>query len=130
MTFDFNNDGRLDVLVTRNIGPVNLYRNNWQETGNWIGFELQGRDGNRDAIGALVTVEAGGKSMISQKKAGSSYQTSSDPRLHFGLGAAGEASLVTVRWPGGGSESFELLQGGRYYRIEQGAGSPIALPKG
>lgn len=128
MTLDYDNDGRLDVVVTRNNGPANLYRNTWQGSGNWIGFELQGRDGNRDAIGARVTVGVTGHQLVEEKKAGSSYQTSGDPRLHFGLGTAGSASQVTVRWPGGDTETFENLDGGRYYRLVQGASDPVPIP--
>ena len=128
MSFDYDNDGRLDVLVTRNNGPVNLYRNSWQQAGNWIGFDLRGRDSNRDGIGARVTVEAGEQRMVEEKKAGSSYQTSGDPRLHFGLGEAESASKVTIRWPGGDVQSFENLAGGQYYRLEQGVSEPVAMP--
>ncbi len=128
MTFDYDNDGRLDVVVTRNNEPVNLYRNEWQGTGNWIGFDLQGRDGNRDAIGARVTVEVAGRRIVEEKKAGSSYQSSGDPRLHFGLGKAESASQVTVRWPGGDKDTFKNLAGGRYYRLVQGAIDPVPVP--
>ncbi len=128
MTFDYDNDGRLDVVVTRNNEPVNLYRNEWQGTGNWIGFDLQGRDGNRDAIGARVTVEVAGRRIVEEKKAGSSYQTSGDPRLHFGLGKVDSASQVTVRWPGGDQDTFKNLAGGMYYRLVQGAIDPVPVP--
>jgi hypothetical protein len=124
ITFDYDNDGRLDVVVTRNNGTVNLYRNAWQSTSNWIGFDLQAREGNRDAIGAKVTVEVGGRQIVEEKKAGSSYETSGDPRLHFGLGKTGTAARVTVRWPGGGEDIFEDLTGGRYYRLAEGATAP------
>ncbi|MBT8111994.1 MAG: CRTAC1 family protein [Gammaproteobacteria bacterium] len=129
MTFDYDNDGRLDVVVTRNNEAVNLYRNEWQGSGSWIGFELRGKTGNRDAIGARVTVEADGRRMVEEKKAGSSYQTSGDPRLHLGLGNADIATRVTVRWPGGGEDVFENLAGGRYYRLVEGATAPAPLPE-
>ena len=124
ITFDYDNDGRLDVVVTRNNGAVNLYRNAWQSTGNWIGFDLQAKEANRDAIGAKVTVEVDGRRIVEEKKAGSSYETSGDPRLHFGLGKTGTAARVTVRWPGGGEDVFENLAGGRYYRLVEGATAP------
>ena len=128
LTVDYDNDGRLDVVVTRNNEPVNLYRNEWQQAGNWIGFELQGRSANRDAIGARVTVATNGKQLLEEKKAGSSYQTSNDPRLHFGLGDADAASRVSVRWPGGGEDVFENVPSGRYYRLVEGASDPVAMP--
>jgi hypothetical protein len=128
MTFDYDSDGRLDVVVTRNNESVNLYRNEWTDSGNWIGFELQGKQGNRDAIGAKVTLEVDGRRMVEEKKAGSSYQTSGDPRLHFGLGTINNAARVTVRWPGGAEDAYEKLAGGRYYRLVEGAIDPVAMP--
>jgi hypothetical protein len=128
MTIDYDNDGRLDIVVTRNNGAVNLYRNEWESAGNWIGFDLQGRDGNLDAIGARVTVEVGGQRIVGEKKAGSSYQTSGDPRLHFGLGSTHSATRVTVRWPGGDTTAYENLAGGHYFRLVQGAIDPVAVP--
>ena len=128
MTIDYDNDGRLDILVTRNNAAVNLFRNEWQQAGNWIGFDLQGPDGNLDAIGARVTVEVAGHRIVEEKKAGSSLQTSGDPRLHFGLGDADSASRVSVRWPSGDTTTFENLPGGRYYRLVQGVNDPVAVP--
>ena len=121
MTFDYDNDGRLDVLVTRNNQAVNLYHNEWQPAGNWIGFELQGSDSNRDAIGARVTLEVDGRRIVTEKKAGSSYQTSGDPRLHFGLGEADSVARVSIRWPGGDTVTLKDLAGGQYYRLVEGA---------
>jgi hypothetical protein len=127
LTFDYDNDGRLDVVVTRNNGAVDLYRNTWQAAGQFIGFLLQAGPGNRDAIGSRVTVDVDGRRIVEERKAGSSYQTSGDPRLHFGLGAAQAVSRVTVRWPDGQEQSFENLAGGRYYRLVQGVSDPEPL---
>jgi hypothetical protein len=130
MTVDYDNDGRLDVVVTRNGEPASLYRNVWASEDNWIGFELEGKAGNRDAIGARVMVDVGGSHIVEEKKAGSSYQTSSDPRLHFGLGEQAEAVRVIVNWPGGHEDIFENIAGGSYYRIVEGATAPVPQPAG
>lgn len=127
MTADLDNDGRLDILVSNNNGPVSLYRNMGVVSGHWIGFDLKGTHGNRDAIGARVIVETtDGKRQAAEKRAGSSYQSSNDPRLHFGLGEAEGPVRVTVHWPGGARSDWEQLKPGRYYRIEEG-GEPKAL---
>ncbi len=117
ITLDFDNDGRLDLVITENNGPARLYRN-VATAGNWIGFELETKGANRDAIGARITVAASGRSLSEEKKAGSSYQTSGDPRVHFGLGAATSA-MVTVRWPNGDEVSYGELSAGRYHRLER-----------
>ena len=125
LTVDYDNDGDLDVVVTRNNEPVNLYENIWPDRGNWVGLELLADGRNRGAIGAKVTVELDGRAMVEEMKAGSSYQTSSDPRLHFGLGSATNAGRITVDWPNGDRTIYEDVTGGRYYRLQQGVSDPI-----
>ena len=119
ITADFDSDGRLDVLVTASGGPARLHRNVFPEAGRFIGFLLQGRSVNRDGIGARVTVEAGGRRQVEERRSGSSYQTSGDPRVHFGLGAETVAT-VTVRWSATSSEVHEGLQAGRYWLLVEG----------
>ncbi len=115
ITLDYDNDGRLDLIITENSGPARLYRN-LAAGGNWIGFDLRAERGNRDAIGAQVTISAAGQRLTEEKKAGSSYQTSGDPRLHFGLGAAARAE-VRVRWPDGSEVEYGELPAGRYHAL-------------
>src|SRR4029453_5842669 len=67
------------------------------------------RPSNRDGVGARVTVTAGGRRIVRERKGGGSYLSASDPRLHFGLGEAARAELVEVRWPGG---LVEVWRGG------------------
>ncbi len=119
ISLDYDNDGRRDLLITYNNEPARLFRNTGQSANAWIGFDLQGRAGNRDAVGARISVEAGGKTVTDEKKAGSGYQTSGDPRMHFGLGEAQVAEKVTVAWPSGRRQVFENLPGGRYHRLTE-----------
>ncbi len=128
ITLDFDHDGRLDVVITFNNERARLFRNEQTQAGNWIGFQLEGKRLNRDAVGARVRVEAGGLLIMDERKAGSSYQTSGDPQLHFGLGAAKVAERITIRWPGGNTQVHHNLSGGRYYRLVEGR-QPMPLPK-
>ena len=123
LTADFDNDGRLEVLITFNNDRARLFSNELVEVGHWIGLELEGTAGNRGGVGALVTVKAGGRCGVDVKTAGSSYQTSSDPRLHFGLGEAQTVDRVTVAWPGRETRFFEGLAAGRYHKLREGEGS-------
>jgi Na+-translocating ferredoxin:NAD+ oxidoreductase RnfD subunit len=92
---DYDNDGRVDVAVNSIGGPLVLLRNT-SPAGHWLEVSLA-----RFAPGALVTVALpDGSRRTLEVHAGSSYLSSEDPRLHFGLGDATRAS-VTVRWPGG-----------------------------
>ncbi len=127
---DFDNDGRLDVVITCNHDSARLFRNVLDTQNAWIGFLLEGRTGNADAVGARVTVESAAGSMIAERTAGSSYQTSSDPRLHFGLGRESRAERVVVQWPTGNTQVFEGLPAGHYYRLtEGGKPEPLAWPR-
>ncbi len=125
ITADLDNDGRLDVVLTRNNEPVGIYRNVWSQAGNWVGIFLVGRTGNRDAVGARLIVESRTGIVLDERKAGSSYLTSGDPRMHFGLGKAEQAERVTVRWPGGATEVFENLAAGTYHTLEEGQGQSL-----
>ena len=98
---DFNNDGRLDLLVTNNRGRADLLENRTASRNHWLKLKLLGTDCNRDAIGARVTVTSGGRSLSQEVRAGSSYLSCSDLRLHFGLGARAEVDSIRVRWPCG-----------------------------
>jgi len=98
---DLNNDGRVDAVVTTNDGAAHVLRN---ETGNgnhWIILRLTGHKSNRDGIGAVVKVVTGQGAQTGTVTTASSYLSSSDKRLHFGLGKESSISLVEIRWPSG-----------------------------
>ena len=114
---DFDDDGRLDVLVSYNDDRARLFRNQAPATGHWIGFDLRGPIGNTHAIGTRVTIEAGDRRWVDEVKAGSSYLTSSDPRLHFGLGTVETIDRVTLRWPDGQVDTWTDLAIDRYHRL-------------
>ncbi len=97
---DFNNDGKVDLLVLPITGAPVLLKNE-TAAGNWIGLALRGTKSNRDAIGATVTVEACGKKQFDSIRNGGSFLSRNDPRLHFGLGSCGKVDRVTIRWPDG-----------------------------
>lgn len=112
---DVDGDGDVDILVNNCGGPAMLLRNNrppLRAPGvasllalpgrHWLTVRLDGAPPNRFGIGARVSVTSGGRTQLSEARAGHSYASSSDPRLHFGLGAAARAERIVVRWPGGG----------------------------
>lgn len=115
-TVDVDNDGRLDLLVTHNGDRARLYANRGA-TGHWIGLSLVGPPGNAQGIGARVRVTASGRTTFDEVRAGSSYASSSDPRLVFGLGDAATIDLVEVRWSDGLVSRHEGLAAGRYHRL-------------
>jgi enediyne biosynthesis protein E4 len=123
-TGDFDNDGRIDLLVMDDDGPVRLLRNEGGTVGNWIGFSLTGAGrSNRSAHGARVTVEtADGRKQVREVQTASSYLSASDRRLLFGIGKA-TGARVTVRWPDGTVENHTDLTAGKYHALRQGSGA-------
>ncbi len=98
---DFNNDGKVDLLVTNNNHKVDLLENRSSGDRQWLKFKLQGRHCNRDAVGAKVRVTAGESRWTQEVRAGSSYLSQGDLRLHFGLGGRTEVDSIQIQWPCG-----------------------------
>ncbi|MBL8233599.1 MAG: CRTAC1 family protein [Bryobacterales bacterium] len=96
---DFNNDGRVDVLVGLNGGAPVLLRNNAGTSNHWLGIRLVGKTCNRDAIGARINWTAGGVKRTRLKTSGGSYLASHDPREVLGLGSATLVDTLEIRWP-------------------------------
>jgi hypothetical protein len=121
--FDFDDDGDEDILFSQNDRPAGLWRNDGPARGHWLTVTLSGKPPNRDAIGARVIVEAGGRRFRRDARTASSYCSQADRRLHFGLGQAAAIDRVVVRWPGrGGAEEFAVPGVDRFVVIEQGRG--------
>jgi hypothetical protein len=99
--FDFDNDGRLDVVISTLGDSAILLHNELQTARHWLTLKLTGTRCNRDGFGARVEVAAGGLSQAAEARCPTAYVFQHDPRLHFGLGEATLAERVTVRWPGG-----------------------------
>jgi hypothetical protein len=107
---DYNNDGRIDALVTHLGGQPLLLENRAASPGcNWIGFSLRGTTGNRDAVGALVKVtDTSGRSQYARVSTSGSYLSANDKRIIVGLGPNG-IDRVTITWPSG--RTMELSRG-------------------
>jgi hypothetical protein len=96
---DYDNDGRLDVVIGNNGGAPLLLHNNAGGENHWVGLKLMGKRCNRDAIGARLTWSAGGVKRSRLKNAGGSYLSAHDPREVIGLGAAKQLDWLEVKWP-------------------------------
>ena len=84
---DLNNDGLIDAVVFNQNGPPSIFLNDTKPSGHRVLFKLEGTTSNRAAIGARVTLYAGGVARIAEVRAGGSYISQNDLRLHFGLGS-------------------------------------------
>ena len=122
---DFDRDGDLDVLMTTNNGRAYLFRNDVTSGNRSIRFHLTGTKSNRDGIGAVVRVTAGGVKQTRMVKSGSSYLSQSEMPLTFGLGRRDQVDEVTVLWPSGKSESFKNLGSGKTYQLIEDKGVKV-----
>jgi enediyne biosynthesis protein E4 len=117
---DFDNDGRLDLLVSNANAKPLLYRN-LQPTGNhWVQFTLQGTRSNPFAVGTRLGVTAGGQTQVGFVNGGNGFASQSSLRMHFGLGQAAQIERLEVAWPSGIRQTFANLQPDRIYAIVEG----------
>jgi hypothetical protein len=116
---DFDNDGDVDLLVINLNDFPRLLRNDGGNRRNWLGVEalLSFPSGTRLAIGARVTVTAGSLRQIEDVNPVRGYLSQGDPRLHFGLGDAGYAESVEIRWPDGAVQKLEKVKAGQYLKL-------------
>jgi hypothetical protein len=98
---DYDNDGDVDVFVTALNGEGLLLRNDTSGSGHWLELSVAGGRSNRDGVGTRVVVVSGGTRRVLERTSGGSYLSTSDPRLHVGLGAAQQVERVEVTWPDG-----------------------------
>ena len=119
---DFDRDGDLDLLLTTNNGPAYLYRNDQLTANRSIRFHLVGTRSNRDAIGAMVRISAGGLTQTRMVKGGSSYLSQSELPVTFGLEKRDRIDRVVIEWPSGRSEEYANLAAGRAYECIEGKG--------
>ena len=125
---DLWNEGRVSAVVNNIDGQPRLLVNLAESKNHWLGVSLRGTGSNRDGIGAKVTVVSGGHRYVQEVRSGSSYISSNDLRLHFGLGQGTAVDRILVRWPNGGSEEFTAAAVDRFYSLTEGAGKAVLRP--
>ena len=104
---DLDGDGDVDVVVLNYNAGARVLRNRSRGQGSWLKVRLRGRSGNRDGVGARVTVRGGGRLFVGQVVSGASYLSHDTLELEFGLGRLKVAERVEVAWPGGGVQTLE-----------------------
>jgi hypothetical protein len=118
---DLDNDGRLDAVITTNDGPAYILHNETPTTNHWLLLKLVGHKSNRDAIGAsLKLVTASGQQFATVTTAGS-YLSSSDKRVHFGLGKQKSVESIEIRWPSGMVQTLKDISADQILQVDEPA---------
>ncbi len=128
---DIYNHGRLDLLLSTNGGPAYLFRNEAQAgsaASRSVRLKLVGTKSNRDGIGALVRHSSGGDSQTQMLRSGSSYLSSSELILTFGLAQRDKADTIEIRWPSGQVDHLSNVAAGQTITVTEGKGQTSSRP--
>jgi enediyne biosynthesis protein E4 len=116
---DLDNDGRVDVVVTTNDGPTYVVRNETASHNHWLTLNLVGHRSNRDAIGAEVKIVTPQGAQYATVTTAGSYLSSSDKRVHFGLGNESAAESIEIRWPSGIVQTLKAVAADRILQVDE-----------
>ncbi|MBO9397359.1 CRTAC1 family protein [Shimia sp. R9_2] len=124
---DLNGDGLLDLAVVNRRAPLEVYQNVSEAAGNWLSLSLQDDGPNRDAVGAVIELQAGERVYTREITLGGGHAGGVSGAAHFGLGES-EAAKVRVIWPDGAVGAWQEVPLNGHWRIERGAGL-VVWPK-
>ncbi len=126
---DFDSDGRVDIVIANNGNEDGnqLFRNETENNNFWLKIKCIGTESNRMAIGTRVEVEVDGQFLVDEICAGSGYSSQNSSILHFGLGDTDIIDKITVKWPSGIVEIYELMYGNNLYQFTESEGLTTSL---
>ena len=118
---DYDNDGDIDVLIINNGDAPVLLKNEGGNRNNWVGLNLVATKSNPEAVGAIITWEAGGAKRKRLKTAGGSYLSSHDPREVLGVGATTKIDSIEIKWPSGRIDKLINPPMRKYIKVVEGS---------
>jgi hypothetical protein len=121
-TGDIDNDGRIDAMVLTNDGPAYVIRNETKTENHWLTLKLVGHKSNRDAIAAAVKIVTSKGEQYATVTTASSYLSSSDKRVHFGLGSEVKAQTLEIRWPSGVRQTLKDVRADQVLQVDEPTG--------
>jgi hypothetical protein len=117
---DLNNDGFMDIVVTSLNQKPRILINSADNGNHWLLLQLTGHKSNRDAIGAKIKVTTpSGRLLYNHVTVSVGFMSSSDRRVHFGLGQESRAASIEVRWPSGTVQTLTDVPADRILQIEE-----------
>jgi hypothetical protein len=121
---DLWNDGRIDIVLNNMDSVPTLLRNVFRNDNHWIALKLVGgAKSPHDAVGAKVFLTAGGVRQRADVLSGGSYGSSSDQRVHFGLGNSTKVDKIEIYWPSGKQEEISVPGVDRLFSVVEGKGT-------
>jgi enediyne biosynthesis protein E4 len=121
---DLDNDGKLDAVVTTNDGPAYILHNETPQAGHWLLLKLVGHRSNRDGIGAEIRITTSAGQQMATVSTASSYLSSGDKRVHFGLGSETVVREIEIRWPSGVVQKLKDVKADQILQVDEPATSP------
>ena len=128
--WDWNQDGREDVIVSHLDAPLALLTNETADCGGFLALQLRGVHSSRDAIGSIVTIETTAGRLVRQLTAGDGYLCSNERQLVFGLGKTSRITRLIIQWPSGRKEVITDVPGNSRGLVIEGGGRFLPLPFG
>jgi enediyne biosynthesis protein E4 len=116
---DFDNDGRMDILVTAIGDRPFLLRNRGDYGNHWITLDLEGTRSNRDGFGSRITLHAGSKTFYTEARCPAGFLSTSDRRVHVGLGKNSVVDKLEIAWPSGTLQVLEKVPAGQILKIKE-----------
>jgi hypothetical protein len=117
---DLNNDGFEDLVVTSLMERPRILLNSGSNGNHWLTLELVGRYSNRDAIGAKVKLTtAAGRVLYNHVSVSTGFMSSSDKRVHFGLGGEKQIASIEIRWPRGAEQTLKDVAADQFLKVEE-----------
>jgi hypothetical protein len=121
---DLWNDGKISAVISNMNAPPSLLVNQIRSKNHWVAVRTVGTKSNRDGIGARIRIRAGARILVDEIRSGSSYDSNSDMRVHFGLGSGEKLDWIEIRWPSGLLERFANLPVDQIHTLKEGSGVP------
>lgn len=116
---DLDNDGRIDIVTSSLNGPPEILMNRSAQANHWLLIELHGRRSNRDGLGARITITTAAGVQHNHATTAVGYGSSSDRRVHFGLGAATKIETLEVIWPSGIRQTLQNVAANQILTIQE-----------
>lgn len=123
---DYDQDGYVDIILRNYAQPAQLLRN-LGGSEHWLEIKLIGTASNRDAVGARLTLHAGGRQQVREVHAGSSYLSASSLVQHFGLGDTDQIESLEIRWPSGQVTRLDDLDADQQLMLVEGSTEPVRV---